>query len=205
MTFLEFRRGLKDFKIFSLSDIRGIDPGFYRTRLNEWQNKGYIRKVIRGYYIFTEQELDEFSLFTFANKIYNPSYISLESALSYYHLIPQSVYAVTSVTTLPTRVFKTSLANFKYHRIKTAMFFGYELMLPNNKHCKIACPEKALLDYFYINPDIKDCDDFAQLRVNTDEFMKQVNLEKLDVLVERIGQKALLRRINAFKEYMRNA
>ena len=37
-----------------------------------------------------------------ANKIYSPSYISLETALSYYGLIPESVYALTSVSTRKT-------------------------------------------------------------------------------------------------------
>ncbi|MFH1283497.1 MAG: hypothetical protein ABII27_07510 [bacterium] len=205
MTFLEFHRALKDFVVFSLTDIRIIDPGFYRTRLNEWQNKGYIRKVLRGYYIFTDEKLDEFSLFIISNKIYKPSYISLQSALSYYNLIPESVYAVTSMSTLLTRSFKTPLANFKYHMIKSEMFFGYDLISSNNTHFQIACPEKAVLDYLYINPTIKDKYDFSKLRINTNEFQKQVNLQKLDVLAEKIGQKSLLRRILAFKEYIQNA
>jgi len=54
MKFLEFKNELKDFAIFSLNEIRTIDPNFHRRRLNEWQDKGYIKKVIRGYYIFSD-------------------------------------------------------------------------------------------------------------------------------------------------------
>jgi len=88
MKFLELKNELKDFPIFSLNEIKNIDPNFYRRRLNEWQDKGYIKKVIRGYYIFSDLQLSEEILFKIANRIYSPSYVSLESALSYYHLIP---------------------------------------------------------------------------------------------------------------------
>ena len=81
MTFLEFQQAFRDFTVFSLSDIRAVEPGFYRTRLNEWQNKGYIKKVLRGYYIFTDRKIDESDLFIISNKIYDPSYVSAESAL----------------------------------------------------------------------------------------------------------------------------
>lgn len=205
MTFLELQHALKDFTVFSLSDIHSIEPGFYRTRLNEWQDKGYIRKVLRRYYIFTDQAIDEHILFTIANKIYSPSYISLESALSYYHLIPESVYAITSVSTLLTRSFKTSIAHFKYNMTKPEIFFGYILKADNNRHVKIACPEKAVLDYLYINPSIKSKDDFSEMRINTEMFKKQINIQKLDELAEKIGQKALLIRLKTLKEYTRNA
>jgi predicted transcriptional regulator of viral defense system len=205
MRFLEFRQALQNFTIFSLADIYSVDPEFHRRRLNNWQEKGYIRKVIRGYYIFTDVELDEFALFTLANKIYDPSYVSFESALSYYHLIPESVYGITSASTLVTRAFKTSLANFKYHSLKPGLFFGYELINHNGKFGKIACREKAILDYFYIHPDIKSSDDFAKLRFNAELFLKEGDQDKLRALAERMGQKQLLRRINNFMEYLQHA
>lgn len=109
MKFLELKNELKDFPIFSLNEIRNIDPNFYRSRLNEWQDKGYIKKVIRGYYIFSDLQPREENLYKIANRIYLPSYVSLESALSYYHLIPESVYGITSISTRRTNSFKTSI------------------------------------------------------------------------------------------------
>ncbi|MBI5555814.1 MAG: hypothetical protein HY920_08205 [Elusimicrobia bacterium] len=205
MRFLEFRQALQNFTIFSLSDIHSVDSEFHRRRLNNWQEKGYIRKVIRGYYIFTDVELDEFALFTLANKIYDPSYVSFESALSYYHLIPESVYGITSASTLVTRAFKTPIANFKYHSLKPGLFLGYELINHNGKYGKIAWREKAILDYFYINPDINSGDDFNKLRFNAELFQKEGDPDKLRALAERMGQKRLLRRINNFMEYLQHA
>ena len=52
MKFLELKNELKDFPVFSLNDIRNIEPDFHRRRLNEWQNKGYIKNkgYCTGYY-----------------------------------------------------------------------------------------------------------------------------------------------------------
>ena len=100
MRFLEFRNALKTFTLFSINEIKKIDNNFHRRRLNEWQEKGYIKKIIRGYYIFSDLEVNEKVLFEIANKIHSPSYVSFEMALSYYHLIPESVYVITSASTL---------------------------------------------------------------------------------------------------------
>jgi predicted transcriptional regulator of viral defense system len=105
MQYLEFQNVLKDFTVFSLADIRQVEPGFHRRRLNEWQEKGYIKKVVKGHYVFSGQELDERGLFEIANRIYAPSYVSFEMALSYYGLIPESVFAITSASTRKTSRF----------------------------------------------------------------------------------------------------
>lgn len=81
MRYIELREYLKDFTLFSISDIRKIDPNFHRRRLTEWQDKGYILKVIRGYYLFSDTKINEQALFQIANRIYQPSYISFERTL----------------------------------------------------------------------------------------------------------------------------
>ena len=107
MYFQDFKAQLKDFQIFSISDIRKADPRFYPARLSEWQKKGYIKKLRRGYYIFADAILNEAALFLIANRLYMPSYVSFESALSYYGLIPEGVYSVTSACGKKTSSFGT--------------------------------------------------------------------------------------------------
>ena len=136
MKFLELKSELKDFTIFSLNEIRNIEPDFYRRRLNEWQDKDYIKKIIRGYYIFSDLKLSEEILFKIANRIYSPSYVSLESALSYYHLIPESVYGITSISTRKTYHFRTSIGEFIYRSLKPSLFFGYDLIKFHEKYSK---------------------------------------------------------------------
>ncbi len=205
MKYVELKDSLKEFTVFSLSDIERIDSSFHRRRLNEWQDKGYIKKIIKGYYIFSDLELNENILFEIANRIYSPSYVSLEMVLSYYHLIPESVYAVTSVSTRRTYNFTTPIAEFSYRSIKPDLFFGYNLVNYNDKHFKIASIEKVILDYFYLHSDIKTKSDFASLRINKDVFIKQVGEEKLHSLLEKFAQKTLRKRILAFWEFMKNA
>jgi len=203
MQYIELKESLKEFTIFSLADIERIDSNFYRRRLNEWQDKGYIKKIIKGYYIFSDLELSENILFEIANRIYSPSYISFEMALSYYHLIPESVYGITSASTRRTYKFKTPIAEFSYRTIKHNLFFGYNLINYGHKCFKIASIEKAILDYFYINPDIKEDSDFAGIRINKDIFLKQVNKKKLYKFLEKFAQKTLAKRIKCFLEYIK--
>ncbi|MBU1152478.1 hypothetical protein KKB84_00660 [bacterium] len=205
MQYIELKKALKDFTIFSLNDIKGVESKFFRVRLNEWQDKGYIKKVIKGYYTFSDLELNETALFEMANRIYSPSYISMEMALSYYHLIPESVYGITSASTRRTYKFKTPIAEFSYRTINPQLFFGYDMVKYNNKYFKIAGIEKAILDYFYINSNVKAESDFASLRMDKEVFYQQVNEEKLYTLLEKFAKKALAKRINSFWGFMKNA
>lgn len=205
MKFLELKSELKDFTIFSLNEIRNIEPDFYRPRLNEWQDKGYIKKVVRGYYIFSDLQLSEETLFKIANRIYLPSYISLESALSYYHLIPESVYGITSISTRKTYHFLTSIGEFIYRTLKPPLFFGYDLIKFHEKYLKMASMEKALLDYFYLHTDIETEQDFDSLRINKEMFFEQMDEKKLMNFLVKFNQKKLTGRINRFWSYMKNA
>ena len=202
MQYIEFKKALKDFTIFSFNDIKTIDKNFFRIRLNEWQDKGYIKKIVKGYYIFSDLELNENVLFEIANRIYSPSYISFEIALSYYHLIPESVYGMTSASTRRTYKFKTPIAEFAYRTIKPEFFFGYNLIEYNNKSFKIASMEKAILDYFYLNPKIEKESDFVSLRINRDVFLKQIDKEKFNKFLNKFAKKTLTRRINYFLEFL---
>ncbi len=197
-----FRSSLKDFTIFSLNDIKQVDPRFHRRRLNEWQIKGYIKKVIKGYYIFSDLEFNENILFEIANKIYSPSYVSFEMALSYYDLIPESVYGITSASTRRTYNFKTSIAEFNYRTIKPQLHFGYEIIRYNDKPFKIASIEKAILDFFYINTHLKIYSDFESLRFDKDIFLQKIKKRKLSAFCRKFFQKTLTYRINSFMEFM---
>ena len=205
MQYLTLRESFKDFTVFSLHDIRKIDAGFHRRRLNVWQDKGYIKKIIRGYYIFSDLEVDENALFEISNRIYSPSYISFETALSYHHLIPESVYGISAASTRRTYTFKTPIAGFSYRTIKPNLFFGYDLASHGNKHMKIATMEKAILDYFYLNPGIKRAPDFASLRINRALFLEKAQEETLYEFTDRFAKKTLTKRIQSFLRFLKNA
>ncbi|MDZ7333470.1 MAG: hypothetical protein ONB31_15955 [candidate division KSB1 bacterium] len=206
MKFLDLKEALKGYTLFSVQEIKKVDPTFHRRRLSEWQEKGYIKKIIRGYYIFSDIELNEPVLFEIANRIHQPSYISLEIAFSYYHLIPESVYGITSITTRKPYQYSTPLGEFSYRYVKPALLFGYELITYQpNKIFKIGYPEKVIIDFFYLNPHIQSPDDFESLRLNSSRFWELIDEHRMAQFAERIGQKRLMRTIRLFLEHMKNA
>jgi hypothetical protein len=83
-----------------------------------------------------------------ANHIYGPSYISLESALSFYGLIPEKVYTVRSITIKRAKNFKTPLGSFEFLTANPDYFpIGLRYELVNNEFSFIiASPEKAISD-----------------------------------------------------------
>ncbi len=202
MNFVYFKNSLRDFPVFSLADIRAAHGGFDRRRLSEWQKKGYIKKIVKGYYFFSDVDMNEDTLSAIANKIYKPSYISFETAMSHYRLIPESIYMITSASTKRTSLFETPLARFSYRTIKPALFFGYSL-LPGR--IKMAYMEKAILDYFYINPAVQTDDDFASLRINREEMLGRVNKERLADYMQRFSQKRLSKRMEHFLEWLKRS
>lgn len=204
MTYNELKEQLASFIVFNLNDIRKIEPSFYRSRLNEWQGKGYIKKVRRGYYIFSDTKLDEQALFLIANKLYAPSYISFEMAFSHYGLIPESVYGITCATTKKTASFKTPLGEFIYHKIKPSLMFGYSLVKYQNQNYKIAEIEKAVLDYLYINPQLETTADFFELRFNGQEFLAKANMQKLNQYLAVFKNKNLNKRVESFLQFVKN-
>ncbi len=202
MRYLQFREAMKPFTLFSLNDIRRVDSSFYRARLNEWQDKGYIRKILRGYYMFTDTQLSETVLFEIANRIYNPSYVSFETALAYYGLIPESVYLVLSASTRKTNRFRTTIAEFSYRTIKPSLFWGYTVDHRDNFRNKIASPEKAVLDFFYLHPSWSRKDDFSELRLDRGRFHELVDRNQLMGFLDRFSHRELSGRISRLLDYI---
>jgi len=112
---------------------------------------------------------------------------------------------ISAASTRRTYVFKTTIAEFQYRAIKPDLFFGYDLVNYNDKYIKIASMEKATLDYFYLNPHLKRRADFASLRINRDMFFEQVNEERMYEFIDRFAKKAIIKRMESFLEFMKDA
>lgn len=103
-----------------------------------------------------------------ANRLYGPSYVSLDYALAYYGVIPETVYAVTSVTTKVTRSFTVQGRSYEYSRIKGKAYLGHHLVREGAVRALMAVPEKALADYCY----------FVDLRLRT--LNERLRVRKMD-------------------------
>lgn len=205
MKFLDLKHQFRDFAVFSLPDIRKAEPDFDVRRLVEWQEKGYIKKIVKNFYVFSDLEITEPALFIIANTIYSPAYISLEMALSYYHLIPESVYGITAATTKKTTTFSTPLGDFIYRSLKPELFFGYTPIPYLKQRYLMADIEKALLDYFYLNPNLRTEADFAELRFNREELLFHLNQEKMRRYLTAFGNHALTQRVLNLLQFIHHA
>jgi len=201
MNFIEFREALKVFPVFSNADIQKLDPRFDRRRLVEWQQKNYIQKIRNGYYCFSKEERGEGNLFYLSNMIYKPSYISLETALSYYNLIPEGVYLFTGVSTRKTIMFETPLGNYKYHKIKKELFFGYKLVKIGEYNVKLAEIEKTILDLFYFRK-INDTKAINSFRLNQEIAREIIQQERLMNYLSEYKSSVLEKRIKLFIDYI---
>jgi predicted transcriptional regulator of viral defense system len=111
------------------------------------------------------------------------SYVSLQSALRYYDLIPDIVPVTTSITTGRPTQWKTPLGHYSFRHIKTRLFFGYRLIdLGSNQQAFVATPEKALLDLVHLQPG-----------GDAPEYLKELRLQNLEALnLDRLRHQAEL-------------
>ncbi len=194
MRFLHFKTHFEPFLVFSTQDIRKWDTGFDTRRLVEWQQKGYIRKIVNRWYVFSKRLRQE-ELLIISNRIYSPSYISLQWAMSHYRLIPEGVYTITAITSLKTQDFNTGIGTFSYKHVKPSLMFGYRLVSFENTMYKLAEPEKVILDYLYLNASINSVQDLESLRLNVSELRSLLDKKKLQDYLMMFKNKALLKRV----------
>ncbi|HAX61747.1 MAG TPA: hypothetical protein DCX95_04190 [Elusimicrobia bacterium] len=138
---------LKYFTPFDIKMFAKLTDGSIRKIIWRYTKKGIFVKLRNNLYMFKNNEKP--SLWRLANRIYGPSYISFETALSYYGIIPETVYAITSATSKITRNFIVLDNEFAYKKIKIEAFTGYRAVKIDNETVLVAEPEKALADYLY--------------------------------------------------------
>ncbi len=140
-------RGLVIFTPEEFRSIFSVSAGATRKFIHSYTVRGLFIKLRNGLYVLKNRQP---SPYVIANKLYKPSYISLETALSYHQLIPEVVYSITSVTTKATREFEALSQSFAYTRLKKSAFQGYQLVTQGGDRFLMAEPEKAVVDYLYL-------------------------------------------------------
>ena len=75
----------------------------------------------------------------------------------------------------------------------------------NGGRFKIAEPEKAFLDYFYINTSIKSDDDFAGMRIAKEQYLTQVEERRFVAYLNEFRHKSLAKRVKSFMEHVKDA
>ena len=163
--------------VFTVGFLAGDGEGLpqLRLQLSRWKQAGKVIQLRRGVYALAEPyRRIRPEPFLLANSLKAASYVSLQSALGYYGMIPEFVPLVTSVTTGRPEEVDTPEGRFLYRHIKTSWFFGYrQVELSSGQVAFVARPEKALLDLAYFSSAADGSAYWQQLRLQ--------NLHGLDI------------------------
>jgi len=178
MKYTQLLENLKN-PIFSLHDLALFGQKAIPSQISNLAKKGDIIRLKNGLYVIASRKnnvVPEYIAF----RMYDPSYVSLEWALYKHGLMPDIPYNVTSITAKPTREFKTSFGSFIYKSVKPDLFFGYTKREDvAGQPYLLALPEKALLDYLYLNLSrLKNQADIDSLRLNP-FTLKELNTKTL--------------------------
>lgn len=178
-------------------------PNSRHSKVKRLIQQGKLIHIKRGLYLITELlgHNEQPHSFEIAQRIYSPSYISFESALSYHQLIPERVYTTTCACTKRSKEFHTPLGIFSYLQLPTNNFFiEVELITYNNYHFFMAKPWKAICDYVYSNHFVGD--NFTMLlenlRINKSD-LPLIKNEELDILDDYYQRKYITKFIKNIK------
>jgi predicted transcriptional regulator of viral defense system len=126
----------------------GYDTG--RMQISRWVRMRYLIRLKNGLYALKGLlDRGEISEYYIANRLYVPSYVSLESALNFYNLIPEIAFSVTSISSKPTRKFQVEQTSYLYRSVQPRYFTGYVIEKERGFSIRIAEKEKAVVDYLY--------------------------------------------------------
>ena len=157
--------------------------------------------IRRGLYITgPEMDLPTPEPFLIANHLRGPSYVSLESALSYWNMIPERVYEISSVTIKTSKLYKTPVGRFSYQQLKTPYYsYGIKNIVFSPKQTMlVASPEKALCDKVVLTPkvylrSIKQTREFLMedLRIDS-EILKTLDTKIIELWLKNTPKKSSL-------------
>ena len=168
----------KNLNVFNANNIRslfGVSRVAASALLHRYKKQGFILQLKKYFYVFPDALPPDVYI---ANILYTPSYISLEFALSYHGIIPETVYEITSVTTKATRRFETLGKVFSYRKIKKVAYTGYEIQKQKGLSFNIANAEKAFVDtnYLRLKNRQKPISRFNKEKINPERAIKYASL-----------------------------
>ncbi|GHV66504.1 hypothetical protein FACS1894199_10060 [Bacteroidia bacterium] len=182
---------------FNLNQIYAVDAKFDRTNLVRWKKKGYLISLRNGYYTFSDSLGKPDLAYFFANQIYQPSYVSLHTAMAFYGIIPESVVQITSVSSLKTAFFQNPFGEFSYKNMKSELIFGYDLKpMAQHRNFLFATPEKAILDLLYLYPFYNNEAELKELRFDENFMHDDLSVERLNDFAEQFKSNALRKRVD---------
>lgn len=165
-------------KFHDYTDIKG--------KIRREIQTGNLIQVARGLYETNAQVPGQY----LAGRIFGPSYLSFDYALSVYSLIPEAVYRTYTSATFQKKKkkkYQNSFGVFTYRDIPAEVYpMGILLHQESGYSYQIATPEKALCDKLYSLSPLQNLRElrallFDDLRIDEQAFGK-LNMEDLNEL-----------------------
>ncbi|SDL38320.1 type IV toxin-antitoxin system AbiEi family antitoxin domain-containing protein [Pedobacter antarcticus] len=170
-------------------------------KISELIKSGELISLKKGLYIpGIKTNLPSPETFLIANHLWGPSCVSLESAMSYWGLIPERVYEVSSITMKLSKKFKNLKGRFSYRYMPSPYYsFGIRsIELSPGQVALVAMPEKAICDKIITTAGLVlrspvQTRNFLldDLRIDA-EWLHKLNLEALHSWIEDAPKKGSL-------------
>ncbi len=198
MKLKEFRKRMQK-GVFSSTEAHILcfdeNPDVLNLQLHQWKMAGDLIALKRGIYMFFDAKPHAYEI---AQNLYSPCYFSLEYALNFYGIMPETIFEYTLVTSKATRRFSTPVGVFIYQKIKKEAFCGFD------SQTLMVEKEKALVDYFYLHSaELQPRDSFwehSRLEANA----TKINAKKTLSYAKLFKSGRLISLLNSFFSYAKS-
>lgn len=207
---------LEDFRNtpFRMQDLSSVFPNCANLKMKarRLEYDGDIIRLKKGLYVASPRTSHmELSPFLLANHIYGPSYVSMQTALRYYGLIPEAVYSVQSMTTGVARDYENAVGTFNYIHVP-AMYYSIGVTMKESTGATfmIATPEKALCDLMVFTPNLNlrfqtSMREYLEEDIRFDmDVLLNFNLDIIKDCAEVSRKKTMLNQLIKFIQHERN-
>ena len=187
----------------SLLEVGKVSGPELRVQLSRWVRSGRLVQLRRGVYALAppHRQVDPHP-FLVAQSLRKNAYVSLQSALAHYGLIPEHVPTVTCVTTGRSEEITCDLGSYVFRHVATGYFFGYkQTEVVRGQHAFVAFPEKALLDLVYLTPGGERVEYLRELRLQN---LASLEIDVLANFVTRLRKPKLCRAMRVLDPLIRN-
>ena len=127
---------------------------FPKNKICDLEKRGTLIRLKRDLYVKKNNDISKELI---ASHLYGVSYVSLETALAWYNMIPERVYAVRSMTLKRSKTFITPLGYFEYKTVSEQYFsIGIRQEIVDGRYAfLIAEPTKAICDMMVATPNLR--------------------------------------------------
>ncbi len=180
MKLSELQTLLGDEVVFRASTLMAgqKSPADVRRQVSRWVTTGKVVALRRGVYMLAGIPAGRRPHpFALANEMRRASYVSLQSALAHYGMIPEFAPTVISVTTERPETLATPVGRFMFRHIKRDLFWGVEAVeVAPGQMVRLATREKALIDLLYLTPGSDRKGYLEELRLDPDDRLSTARL-----------------------------